>query len=223
MIKIVVTGSCGRMGRTIINLAHNDKAIKVVGEVDMDDDLANALKGADALIDFTLAKAAMGNLEIALKLKKAMVIGTTGFNDKELKKIKEASEKIPIVLSPNMAVGVNLLFGIVGQLAKKLGKNYDIEITEAHHNKKKDAPSGTAKGLAAEIEKETGRKVSMHAIRAGDIIGDHTVFYAGCGERIEITHPAQSRDHFATGAIKAAKWIVGKKPKLYNMRDVLGV
>jgi len=223
MIKIVVTGSCGRMGRTIINLAHNDKAIKVVGEVDMDDDLAVALQGADALIDFTLAKAAMGNLEIALKLKKAMVIGTTGFNDKELKKIKEASEKIPIVLSPNMAVGVNLLFGIVGQVAKKLGKNYDIEITEAHHSKKKDAPSGTAKGLAAEIEKETGRKVPMHAIRAGDIIGDHTVFYAGCGERIEITHRAQSRDHFATGAIKAAKWIVGKKPKLYNMRDVLGV
>lgn len=222
MVNIVVAGARGRMGRTIVNLAREDKAIKLSGEVDLDDDLASALKKADCLVDFTLAKAAIGNMEIAVSLKKAMVVGTTGFNGEEIKKIEKAARSIPIVLSPNMSVGVNLLFGLVGEVAQKLGPDYDIEITESHHNKKRDAPSGTAKKLAAEIEKQ-GRKVPIHSIRAGDIVGDHTVLYAGCGERIEITHRAHSREAFAAGALKAAKWIMNKKPGLYSMREVLGV
>lgn len=175
----------------------------------------------DALIDFTIASAAMENLSYALKYKKPLVLATTGFTDKEVEDIHSAAKSMPIVFSPNMSVGVNLLFEAAGDIARKLGENYDIELIEAHHKAKKDSPSGTAKKLAEEIFKATGRNIPTHAIRAGDIIGDHSLIYAGGGERIEIKHQAHSRDVFALGALKAAKWIVDKPAGLYSMRDVL--
>ena len=169
--------------------------------------------------------------------KKPIVICTTGIAKEGLAKIKSASSEIPIVFSPNMSVGVSLLFKLVGEVADII-PDYDVEIVEAHHNQKKDAPSGTALKLAEIISSKLNlehvygrcgnvgarkKEIGIHAIRAGDIVGDHTVIFATNGERIELTHRAQSRDTFAVGAVKAAKWVFGKKPGLYTMQDVLGL
>ncbi|MEK6563944.1 MAG: 4-hydroxy-tetrahydrodipicolinate reductase [Candidatus Omnitrophota bacterium] len=235
MIKLGVLGAGGRMGRRIIELALNDKELEVI--------LALERKGhhligknidkvkisstpdgiflADAIIDFTIPEASMENLAYCLQYNKPLVLATTGFNEEQTVKIRDAAKSIAIVFSPNMSVGVNLLFGVVGEIAKKLGPGYDIEMVEAHHKAKKDAPSGTAKKLAQVIANDTGRNIPVHAIRAGDIIGDHTVIYAGGGERIEIKHQAHSRDVFALGSLKAAKWIANKPVGLYSMQDVL--
>lgn len=264
MIKIVVAGCCGKMGRRIVSLAKEDKNIlisgalevpghpllgKDVGEVlgigslkvQITDNIEEALRGGDCLIDFTAPIATMTHVERALKINKAMVIGTTGLTDKEQNKIREAASRIPIVMAPNMSIGVNLLFSLVGEVAKELGDGYQIEIVESHHKHKKDSPSGTALKLAQEIAKAKGldldkiavygrhgqglgrtdKEIGIHAVRAGDIVGEHTVMYCGTGERIEITHRAYSRDTFAQGALEAAKFVVGKSPKLYNMQDVL--
>ena len=223
------------MGRRIIELALNDKVFEVM--------LALEKKGhpssgsnidkvkissnpdgiflVDVLIDFTLPEATMENLAYVLQYKKPLVLATTGFKDEEIKKIDDAAKAVPIIFSPNMSLGVNLLFGVVGEVAKKLGVAYDIEIIEAHHKAKKDAPSGTAKKLGQVIANAANRNITIHAIRAGDIIGDHTVLYAGNGERIEIKHQAHSRDVFVIGALNAAKWIVNKPAGLYSMQDVL--
>lgn len=235
MIKLGVLGAGGRMGRRIIELALADKELDVLlalerrghpligGNIEKVKVSSN-LDGiflADAVIDFTLPQATMENINYVLKYQKPLVLGTTGFSEEEIGKIKDASKEIPVVFSPNMSIGVNLLFGIVGEVAKKLGPGYDIEIVEAHHKAKKDAPSGTAKKLAQIIAKDTARIIPVHAIRAGDIVGDHTVIYAGGGERIEIKHQAHSRDVFVLGALKAAKWVVRKQPGLYSMQDVI--
>ncbi|MCM8783103.1 MAG: 4-hydroxy-tetrahydrodipicolinate reductase [Candidatus Omnitrophica bacterium] len=175
----------------------------------------------DVFIDFTTPQATLTNLNFVLKYKKPTVIGTTGFTDEELGKIKEASTVIPIVFSPNMSVGINTLFEFLPQLAKRLGSDYDIEIVEAHHQTKKDAPSGTAKKIVQFLREVTQKEISIHSIRLGDIVGDHMIIFCGNSERIEIRHQAHSRDVFARGALRAAKWIVDKPAALYSMQDIL--
>jgi 4-hydroxy-tetrahydrodipicolinate reductase len=155
------------------------------------------------------------------RYKKALVLGTTGLSDVQLGKVEEISKVVPVVFSPNMGVGVNVLFAILPDLTKRLGPDYHVEIIEAHHRAKKDAPSGTAKKFAQILTDASGRQVSMHAIRLGDIVGDHTIIFCGNSERIEIKHQAHSRDLFALGALKAAKWVFNKPAGLYSMQDVL--
>lgn len=235
MIKLGILGAGGRMGRRIIELAREDKDLEVtlalerrghpiigreIGAIKVSSS-GDGIFLVDAVIDFTLPEASLNNIDYVLKYKKPLVLGTTGFKDNEVERIKEAARSIPIVFSPNMSIGVNLLFGLAAEVAKKLGTDYDIEIVEAHHKAKKDAPSGTAKKLGQVIADAAGRNITIHAIRAGDIVGDHTILYAGNQERIEIRHQAHSRDVFALGALRAAKWVVNKPAGLYSMQDVL--
>jgi 4-hydroxy-tetrahydrodipicolinate reductase len=178
----------------------------------------------DVFIDFTVADASFVHLDYVARYKKPLVLGTTGFTQEQLNKVEEVSRIVPVVFSPNMSIGVNVLLSLVGQLAKKLGPAYGIEITEAHHSAKKDAPSGTAKKFAEVLASATGKKdIPVHAIRLGDIIGDHTIIFCGNSERIEIKHQAHSRELFAAGALAAAKWVIHKEPGLYSMQDVLGM
>ena len=268
MVKLIISGIGGTMGGRIARLAFDDPEIKVVGGVEIkghpwiDKDLGRVLglgegeKGikiidnlekiidkGEVVVEFSAPQATIEHLKIARKHKKAMVIGTTGFTDEEKKVIDKAKKEIPFVYSPNMSVGINLLFKITDGVAKVIGKDYDLEIIEAHHRKKKDAPSGTAIKLAAILARATnrsldkvatfGRKgltgerpkdtIGIHAIRGGDIVGEHTVIFAGKGERIELTHRASSRDTFAQGALRASKFIVKRPLGLYDMGDVLGI
>ncbi|MCK4300962.1 MAG: 4-hydroxy-tetrahydrodipicolinate reductase [Planctomycetes bacterium] len=252
MVKVVVNGALGRMGKRIIACAAGEADVNVVGAVDIAEhggtphvttDLTAAIKDADVVIDFTSHIGVPATIDIVSRAGKALVVGTTGLTRDEQRALDQAAALVPIVYAPNMSVGVNLLFQLVGEVAAVLGDGYDVEIVEAHHNQKKDAPSGTALKLAENIagvldrdlEKDGvyGREgiigarppseIGIHAIRAGDIVGEHTVIFAGAGERIELTHRAHSRDTFARGALRAAKWVVGKSPKLYSMLDVLGL
>ncbi|MGE5197574.1 MAG: 4-hydroxy-tetrahydrodipicolinate reductase, partial [Deltaproteobacteria bacterium] len=175
----------------------------------------------DVFVDFTTPEASQANLDYVARYKKALVLGTTGFSNEQLNKIEEVSKVVPIVFSPNMSVGVNVLFSVLPEIAARLGPDYGIEIVEAHHRAKKDAPSGTAKKMGQILADTTRREIPTHAVRLGDIVGDHTVIFCGNSERIEIKHQAHSRDLFAVGALKAAKWIAGKTPGLYSMQDVL--
>jgi 4-hydroxy-tetrahydrodipicolinate reductase len=207
------------------------------------DDLRGALASGDVLIDFTHPEASMEHVRAGAELNRPVIIGTTGFSKDQLAEISKHAQKIPCVLSPNMSIGVNLCFKILAEVARTIGEDYDMEIVEAHHRMKKDAPSGTAMKMAQVIAQavcrnldevgvyarkgmigERSRKeIGIQTVRAGDIVGEHTVLFAGKGERIEITHRAHSRDTFAAGAVRAAKWIAGKKPGLYDMQDVLGL
>ncbi|OGS21108.1 MAG: 4-hydroxy-tetrahydrodipicolinate reductase [Elusimicrobia bacterium RIFOXYA2_FULL_39_19] len=260
MIKIAVIGIGGKMGSRIASLCTADPALELIAGTEakghpligsskiqalsrelpnpVADSLDSIISKADIVIDFSTTASTLTNLAVALKAKKAIVIGTTGFKENEIKAIEKASKEIPVVLSPNMSVGVNLLFKLVKETAKVI-PGYDIEIIEAHHNQKKDAPSGTALKLAEEINSVldeklnvvTGRdglcgprkknEIGVLAVRAGDIVGDHTVMFAGPAERLELIHRAHSRDALAGGALCAAKWLADKKPGLYNMQDVL--
>ena len=263
-VKVVVCGALGRMGRRIIELSLQDKEVEIVGGVEHPDcistlDLGEALgkpelKGrpltgrleeilpyVDVVIEFSgNPTAAVGHTKLAALEKKAVVIGTTGFTEQELKEIKDYSEEAPVLLSPNMSLGVNLLFKLVEIAAQVLkDKNFDVEIMEIHHRFKKDAPSGTAVKLSKILSDVLGRErivygrrgeaprredeIGVMALRGGDVVGDHTVFFLGFGERLELTHRASSRDTFAKGAIEAAKWIKGREPGLYSMFDVLGL
>jgi 4-hydroxy-tetrahydrodipicolinate reductase len=206
-------------------------------------DLQEALQGADVLIDFTLHAAVPGNVAIAAGLRKPAVIGTTGLNDDETAVVRDAAERIPIVWAPNMSLGINLLFAMVGRAAEILGTRYAVEIDETHHVHKKDAPSGTAirlgekaaagRGLdpAAAIAHDPGGagnihdagKVVIRSHREDEVVGDHTVAFGSATEKVEFTHHAWSRDAFALGALRAAQWILGRSPGLYDMQDVLGL
>ncbi len=269
MLNIIVSGAAGRMGSRIIALSKDNKNLKVIGALERKDydkigcDIGeiigigkigvnlsiptlrdnNITEKADVLIDFSTPAATIELLRIAAEKKISMVIGTTGFSKEEIAEIKTYTKKIPCVLAPNMSVGVNLLLKVLRDIAKVLGDDYDVEIIEAHHRLKKDAPSGTAikmaqviadtlnrnleetaiyarKGLIGE---RTKKEIGIQTIRAGDIVGEHTVIFGGLGERIEITHKASSRDTFARGALKAALWVPKQKPGLYDMQDVLGL
>jgi len=263
-VKVVVCGALGRMGRRIIEVALQDSEVEVVGGVEHPDcipslDLGEALgkkelKGkpltsrleellpyADVVIEFSgNPTAAVGHAELTALEKKAIVIGTTGFTKQEVEQIKEFSKNAPILLSPNMSLGVNLLFKLAEIAARVLkDKNFDAEIMEIHHRFKKDAPSGTAMKLSEILVETLGKKnlvfgrkgkaprkedeIGVMALRGGDVVGDHTVYFLGFGERIELTHRATSRDTFAKGAVEAAKWIKGKEPGFYTMFDVLGL
>jgi 4-hydroxy-tetrahydrodipicolinate reductase len=198
---------------------------------------------ADVVIDFSLPDAADTSIDYCLKNKIALVLGTTGLAEKHLQSLQAASESIGIVQASNMSLGMNLLFKLVGQVACILGENYDIEIVEQHHRFKKDAPSGSALTLAKNIAAETGRKwpdcavygrqgkealrskgtIGIHAVRAGDITGMHSVIFGTLGETVTLSHTAHSRETFARGALRAAEWLIGKKPGLYSMADVLGI
>lgn len=224
MVKICVSGSKGKMGSRIIVLAKEDPALEVSGEFDIGEDAAGPVEKCDCLIEFTAPEATMGHLAMCEKDKKAIVIGTTGLSDKEQARIREAAKNIPVVFSPNMAIGVNLLFKIADEASKILGSEYNTEIIEAHHEHKKDAPSGTAKELARIIKNaRSGADVPIESIREGEIIGEHTVTFESDVDLIEITHSAKTRDIFVKGALEAAKWLAGKPAGLYSMKDVLGL
>ena len=206
-------------------------------------ELDSVLDDFDVLIDFTTPEATLQHLALCQQNRKAMVIGTTGFSELQHQRIANSGETIPIVFAPNMSIGVNLCFNLLEQAARVLGDDVDIEIIEAHHRHKKDAPSGTAlkmgeivaqtldrnlqqvalygrEGMGEERDRKT---IGFSTVRAGDIVGDHTVIFAGLGERVEITHKASSRMTFAIGAVRAANWIADKGPGLYSMRDVLNL
>jgi 4-hydroxy-tetrahydrodipicolinate reductase len=252
------------MGKRIIALGVQDPEIRMVGAIDKEDhpcrgedagmlagikrldvpvtaDLTAAARGCDAIVDFSYHEASIRHASIAASAGKPIVIGTTGMGRVEMQQIQDAARTVACLVAPNMSVGVNLLFRVAGEVARALGDDYDVEIVEAHHRHKKDAPSGTAKRLAAAVAEARGQELSrcavygrdgetgerprgqigIHAVRQGDIIGEHLVSFAAAGERIEIIHRATSRDTFAMGALRAAKWIVGKPPGLYDMQDVL--
>ncbi len=235
MIKLGIAGVCGKMGRRIFELASDEKAFDVtlalerkgipqigkeLGKIKISSS-PDGLFLVDVFVDFTSAEGTDTNLDYLARYKKALVLGTTGLSDTQLQKVHEIAKVIPVVFSPNMSIGVNVLFNILPDIAKRLGSDYAIEITEAHHKFKKDAPSGTAKKMQEVLREATGKEIPTHSIRLGDIVGDHTVIFCGNSERIEIKHQAHSRDLFALGALKAAKWVVAKPAGLYSMQDVL--
>ena len=247
-LKLVISGACGRMGQTIARLALADSVFSVGAALEMSGHEANgkdygallgraitptvnvvtdakaAIKQGDVLIEFTSPEATVGHLQLAQELRRPMVIGTTGLSEAQLLTLRNAAKAIPIVFSPNMSVGVNVLFEVAQLAAQRLGLSYDVEIIEAHHKHKKDAPSGTAKRLAEVValaRKQAASAVPVHAIRSGDIVGDHTVVLAGPSERLELTHRAHSREVFAQGALRAAQFVVNQPPGLYDMSHVL--
>jgi len=236
MINLGISGVCGRMGSRILNLAKADKEFNVVlglekdnhpriGEVVDGIEVTNyteKISSCDCLIEFSSPQATLAHINTALKYKKCVVIGTTGFNEEDISVIRESSSKIPILISPNMSVGVNVLFKLVKEAGKIL-KNYKIYMEEAHHIHKKDAPSGTAKKLADILNKEGfGIKYeNIVSIREDEIVGDHSVVFKSDVDQIELSHSAKTRDIFAQGALTAAKWIINKSKGLYSMDDVL--
>lgn len=242
-VRLLVNGAKGRMGQTIVSCAKTEPAVTVSGAIDIGDDFAEALANADAVIDFTHHDATGMIAAECAAAGKALVIGTTGHESAQIEEIHAASKKIAIVFSPNFSVGVNTLFWLTGKAAEILGGDFDLEVVEMHHRLKKDAPSGTAKRLAEILadarsldyarDARHGRKgivgarrseeIGMHALRGGDVVGDHTVIFAANGERIELSHKASSRETFARGAIRAAAWAVAQPPGLYDMQDVLGL
>lgn len=257
MINVAVTGIAGRMGATIARLVRADPELKLIGGTERSgspalatdhegvaivDSLSNALRSANVVIDFTSPDVSVQHARVCAEQKVPLVIGSTGFSDAQKAEIATFAKSVPVVMAPNMSVGVNLIMQVAAQLAKVLGEDFDIEIVEAHHRMKKDAPSGTALKLAEEIAQAIGRtkkdfrtqrdgvigerpkrEIGIQTVRGGDVVGEHTVFFYGDGERVELTHRATSRDQFARGALRAAKWLQGKKPGLYDMQDVLGL
>jgi 4-hydroxy-tetrahydrodipicolinate reductase len=266
MSRVIVTGACGRMGGQILRSLRAEGGFSIVGAterpgfppgldagaaagvgpigVPVTSDLADLLRrGADVVVDFTSHEASAAHAALCAAAGAALVIGSTGFTPETKARVAEAARRIAIVQSPNMSVGVNVMFALVRDAARALGDAYDVEILEIHHNKKKDAPSGTAVRLAevaAEalqrdvakdvqharhgiIGERPPREIGVQTLRGGDVVGEHTVYFVGEGERVEVTHRATSREQFARGAVRAARWVAGKPAGLYDMADVLGL
>lgn len=266
MTNIIVTGATGRMGSRITALSKDYSDLRLAGATErkghdavgkdigliagigetgiiLTDGLENIIASCDVVIDFTQTGSSIEHLKLASAKGKAMVIGTTGFSKDQIRELESLAKNVPVILAPNMSVGVNLLLKVLHDIARVLGDEYDIEIVEAHHRLKKDAPSGTAMKMAQVIAdaidrnldevavyarkgiigERTKREIGIQTVRAGDIVGEHTVLFGGLGERIEITHKASSRDTFARGALKAALWVHNKPAGLYDMQDVLGL
>jgi 4-hydroxy-tetrahydrodipicolinate reductase len=266
MIKVVVAGAAGRMGCRLVSLVRDSTALALTGALEgkghhavgedagetagsgrlgiaITEDLPALLERGEVVIDFSSPEATLQHFRIVAQHRRAMVVGTTGFSPDESEELKTLARHVPCVFSPNMSVGVNLIYKVISEMAKTLGDDYDIEVIEAHHRLKKDAPSGTALKIAEVLACATNRdlnqvgvytrkgmigerakgEIGIQTIRAGDIVGDHTVIFGGMGERIEVTHRASSRDTFARGALRAARWVVRQPPGLYDMMDVLGL
>ncbi|MEO7933737.1 MAG: 4-hydroxy-tetrahydrodipicolinate reductase [Chthoniobacterales bacterium] len=242
-LRLLINGARGRMGRAIIGCAETDPSVEVSGEAESDAELVASLPHSDAVIDFSHADVTVRVLERCVDAEKILIIGTTGQSEAVRAQIAEAGKIIPIVFAPNYSVGVNTLFWLTRKAAEILGPEFDLEVVEMHHRLKKDAPSGTARGLAeiltevrnlqyasdirhgreGMVGERTANEIGMHAIRGGDVVGDHTVIFANVGERVELTHKASSRDTFAKGSIHAAKWASRQPPGLYTMQHVLGL
>jgi 4-hydroxy-tetrahydrodipicolinate reductase len=266
MIRVAVNGAAGRMGGRLITAIKETEGLQLTGALERPDsdmlgqdagltagcgpqnvtitsDLEAVLQQADVLIDFTFPEVSLKNLEACARLGKSLVIGSTGFTPEQRARVDELAQGIPVVLAPNMSVGVNACFKLLKEAARILGDDFDVEIVELHHNRKKDSPSGTAvrKGeiVADALDRDynecavyhregmcgarTHEEIGMQTVRGGDIVGEHTVYFIGMGERIEISHRAMSRDMFARGAVRAAAWLAGKEPGLYDMQDILGL
>lgn len=266
MTKIAIVGAGGRMGRCLIEAAYASETIELravigrpgstvigcdAGELSgignlglpVTDDLEKALDDFDVLVDFTLPEGTLAHAETCAKHGRAMVVGTTGFSRQQEQQLDRLSQHLPLLVAPNMSVGVNLCLSLLKRAASAIGEDMDIEIIEAHHRHKVDAPSGTALQMGRVIAETLGRDlatcaiygregrmgprepgtIGFETIRAGDIVGEHTVMFAGLGERIEISHKASSRMTFAVGAMRAAAWVAGRAPGRYNMNDVLGL
>ncbi|HKY72382.1 MAG TPA: 4-hydroxy-tetrahydrodipicolinate reductase [Nitrospira sp.] len=266
MTKVIVAGAAGRMGSCLIALIKESSVLTLAGAVEgkghqalgtdageaagagkigvsITDDLPSLLGRGEVVVDFTAPGATLGHFRAVAEHRRAMVIGTTGFNSAELDELKSLARQVPCVFSPNMSVGVNLIYKVISEMARTLGDDYDIEVIEAHHRLKKDAPSGTALKIAEVLARAVGRdltqvgvyarkgligerktrEIGIQTIRAGDIVGDHTILFGGMGERIEVTHRASSRDTFARGALRAAQWVITQPPGLYDMMDVLAL
>jgi len=230
------------MGEALLRLAGQDPKLELVGGINKGDNVLDVIDRCDALIEFAHHSLSADLAKTAADHGKALVVGTTGHTDEERKAVHAEAKRIPIVFAPNYSIGVNLLFYLTQIAAETLGENYDQEVVEMHHRLKIDSPSGTARRLAEILAKADGgtyeeltkhgrhgdvgarpkREIGMHALRGGDVVGDHTVHFANIGERIELTHRASSRDTFASGALRAAQWVRTQKPGLYTMQDVLG-
>lgn len=244
MLPILITGKSGRMGLAVAEAVGANPDATIAATHDAGEDLDSAMAASKCVIDFTMHSFSTSLVAAALRHKVALVMGTTGHTDAELEAIQAASKEIPIVHAPNFSVGVNTLFWLTQQAARILKQDtFDIEVTEMHHRHKIDAPSGTARRLLEILNSETGtsykddiahgrfwnigprkpREIGMHTLRGGDVVGDHTVMFAADGERVELTHKASSRMTFASGAVRAALWLEGKPPGLYDMQDVLGL
>jgi 4-hydroxy-tetrahydrodipicolinate reductase len=243
MIRIIITGCKGRMGRALIACAARQPELQVVGQVDQGDDLQSVIGLGDVVVDFSSHSATPAIAKLCAAHKKAMVVGTTGHSEEGKAQITNCQSEIPIVLSSNFSTGVNTLFWLTRKAAEILGPGFDLEVVEMHHRLKRDAPSGTAKtlaeilatarklqldraarhGRAGIVGERTAEEIGLHSIRGGDVVGDHTVMFAGIGERVELTHKASTRETFANGALRAAQWVVKQKPGLYDMQDVLGL
>jgi 4-hydroxy-tetrahydrodipicolinate reductase len=241
-LRLLVHGAAGRLGKTIVEVCQSQSDLAVKGATRADP-IDRLITSADVVIDVTAPAGTIAVARLCAENRKPLIVGTTGHSQEDIETIRLVSQSCPVLLAPNFSLGVNLLFWMAETAAAKLGKDFDVEIVELHHRLKKDAPSGTAKRLAELIaaarqlsyDKNTrhGREglvgqrptdeIGVHAVRGGDIIGEHTVFFAGLGERIELTHKASSRETFARGAVQAARWIAGQNPGLYEMRDVLGL
>ena len=263
-VQAVVVGAGGRMGGRVIDAIRQSPSVRLCRAVERPDHpalgsdvgelhglgktgvlLEGGLKKGegDVIINFSSPKASLESLEFAREAGMAVVVGTTGLSQAEIERMKELSRDVRCVFSPNLGVGMNVMFRVVQEVAKILGPEYDVEILEAHHHLKKDSPSGTAAKLGELIAKALGRdfarvgvygrkgmvgertkdEIGMQVIRAGDIVGEHTVLFGGVGERLEIVHRAHSRDNFARGAVRAALWVVNQPNGLYDMQDVLGL
>jgi len=252
MIKVVICGASGRMGQTLGRMVHDAPDMELVGGINLkpssffgaeiveakDADALLKRTKADVVIDFTVASAVVGNVQVAARNNCALIVGTTGISPEQRAEMETAIHgHVPAVISTNFSIGVAIFQQLVRESARLL-KDYDIEVIEAHHRNKKDAPSGTAKTLIQIIEEEAGARqkqygregmterkneIGVHVIRGGDIVGDHTVMYSKNYETIELSHRAYDRSVFASGAIVAARWVVGKKPGIYGMNDVLGL
>lgn len=258
MTRVAINGAAGRMGRTLaeviveasdltLGAALEHPSSPAVGEeidgVRVAADIAGVVDDFDVLIDFSVAESTLAVLDVCAENSKAMVIGTTGFDAEGLERITVVTRTIPIVMAPNMSVGVNVAFKLIEMAAKALGDDVDVEVFEAHHRHKIDAPSGTAVRIGEILSKALGRDlatdavygrvgitgereanaIGFHSLRAGDLVGEHTVMFAGTGERIEITHRAQSRKNFAMGALRAVRYVVERDRGLFDMADVLSL
>jgi 4-hydroxy-tetrahydrodipicolinate reductase len=240
-LRLLINGAKGRMGHSLLDAA-KEFNLPVAAALDADDDLASAIANADVIVDFSSHRATRALLELAVAQQKAVVVGTTGHAPDEKKELLALAAKIPCVWSGNYSVGVNLLFALTRRAASVLGSDYDAEVVEMHHRFKKDAPSGTAARLLEIILEErkltaealrhgrsgiTGERkpteVGIHALRGGDVVGDHTVMFAALGERVELTHKASDRAIFARGALRAAQWVLSQPAGVYDMQDVLGM